>query len=69
MPIPNASDNVLLGGGTAGEACFPRAFEIVMCDPSEVDAEVDGRLAEADLVGEQKHLSAERKSARPRQGN
>ena len=36
-------------------------------DPSEVDAEVERWLAEAYLVGEQKHLSARRKSARPRQ--
>jgi hypothetical protein len=38
-------------------------------DPSEVDAEVERWLAEAYLVGEQKHLSAARKSARPRQGS
>ncbi|HEV2036712.1 MAG TPA: hypothetical protein VGU71_21380 [Candidatus Dormibacteraeota bacterium] len=38
-------------------------------DPAEVDAEVERWLAEAYLVGEQKHLSAARRSARPRPGS
>ena len=37
--------------------------------PSEVDAEVVRWLAEAYLVGEQKHLTEARRSARPRQGS
>jgi endogenous inhibitor of DNA gyrase (YacG/DUF329 family) len=37
--------------------------------PSEVDQEVEAWLAEAYLVGEQKHLSPARKSARPHQGS
>jgi endogenous inhibitor of DNA gyrase (YacG/DUF329 family) len=38
-------------------------------EPAEVDAEVERWLAEAYLVGEQKHLSAARRSARPRPGS
>ena len=37
--------------------------------PAEVDDEVESWLAEAYLVGEQKHLSPARRSARPRQGS
>jgi hypothetical protein len=38
-------------------------------EPAEVDAEVERWLAEAYLVGEQKHLTAARRSARPRPGS
>ena len=40
-----------------------------LSDPAEVDDEVESWLAEAYLVGEQKHLSPGRRSARPRQGS
>lgn len=36
-----------------------------LCEPSEVDEEVERWLAEAYLVGEQKHLNQGRRSARP----
>lgn len=38
-------------------------------DPSEVDEEVESWLAEAYLVGEQRHVSPERRSARPHRGS
>ena len=38
-------------------------------EPAEVDAEVEAWLAEAYQVGEQRHLSAERRPARPRPGS
>jgi endogenous inhibitor of DNA gyrase (YacG/DUF329 family) len=38
-------------------------------EPAEVDQEVERWLAEAYLVGEQRHLSAGRRSARPRPGS
>ena len=40
-----------------------------LCEPAEVDAEVGRWLAEAYLVGEQRHLSAARKPARQRPGS
>ena len=38
-------------------------------EPAEVDPEVERWLAEAYLVGEQKHLTATQRSARPRRGS
>ena len=43
------------------------AFRLL--EPAEVDDEVEAWLAEAYLVGEQKHLSPARRSARQRQGS
>lgn len=40
-----------------------------LSDPSDVDVEVEGWLAEAYSVGEQRHLSSGRSSARPRSGS